>query len=236
MHLAGDFKRKGWSPAKVGCVSIYKNRSQIIEWWKKWGIMKRVIRMHKVSMSCVCQTPLPEPSALHLELATMRRNVQRWRSIIGRNIRQSGTSSNIHPPFKAMMPRHWRSWLHRCDKQHQGASSKNLPLVLVHEHYPKVPRSCAQHQNPPTWPSNKVSSWPSYYPRFPPPPTLLPCPQFPEMEAESSIGQGWGPEEPKTIWPHWRWDEVDPLMEEGGGSTHCYQPDCQSGMVPTCGE
>ena len=27
-HLAGDPKRKGWSPAKVGCVSIYKNWSR----------------------------------------------------------------------------------------------------------------------------------------------------------------------------------------------------------------
>ena len=25
--LAGDPKRKGWSPAKVGCMSIYKNWS-----------------------------------------------------------------------------------------------------------------------------------------------------------------------------------------------------------------
>jgi len=28
VHLAGDPERKGWSPAKVGCMSIYKNWSQ----------------------------------------------------------------------------------------------------------------------------------------------------------------------------------------------------------------
>ena len=39
-----------------------------------------------------------------------------------------------------------RSQLRECDKQHQDASSKNPPLAPVHEHYPKVPRNCAQHR------------------------------------------------------------------------------------------
>jgi len=117
------------------------------------------------------------------------------------------------------------SWPYRCDEQHQGAFSKNLPPVPAHEHYPKVPRNCVQHRNLPIWPSNTVSGWPSDYPRFPPPPTLLHHPQFPVKEAEMSVSQEWGLEEPKIIWPHWRWDEVYPLMEEGGASTHCYQPD-----------
>jgi len=28
---------------------------------------------------------------------------------------------------------------YECDKQHQGASGKNPPLVPAHEHYPKIP-------------------------------------------------------------------------------------------------
>jgi len=35
-----------------------------------------------------------QQSALHLELVTMRRNVQRWQSIVGRNVGRSGTSPN----------------------------------------------------------------------------------------------------------------------------------------------
>jgi len=101
-----------------------------------------------------------------------------------------------------------RSQLHRCDKQLQGASSRNPQLVPVCEHYPKVPKSCVQHQNLPTWLSNKVSSWPSYYPRFPPLPTLLLHLQFPEMEEESSDGQEWDPMELMTMWPHWRQDKL----------------------------
>jgi len=35
VHLTGDPKRKGWSPAKVGCKSIYKNWSQNNRMMKK---------------------------------------------------------------------------------------------------------------------------------------------------------------------------------------------------------
>jgi len=35
VHLAGDPKRKGWSPAKVGCVSIYKHQSRNNRMMKK---------------------------------------------------------------------------------------------------------------------------------------------------------------------------------------------------------
>jgi len=76
-----------------------------------------------------------------------------WKS---QNMSLNGFFQGKHHPAPAVdaLTLNGKEWsgsqLHRCDKQHQGASGKNPPLVPVHEHYPKVPRNCAQHRNPPT--------------------------------------------------------------------------------------
>jgi len=66
-----------------------------------------------IYVMCLSDFAIGAVSTLHLELATMRRNVQRWWSgvrwdgaFIGRNIGRSRTSPNIHPLFKAVMPRY----------------------------------------------------------------------------------------------------------------------------------
>ena len=43
---------------------------------------------------CLSDSTIGAASALRLELATMRRDVQRWWSVIGGNVRQSGASPN----------------------------------------------------------------------------------------------------------------------------------------------
>jgi len=68
-----------------------------------------------IYIMCPSNSAIRAVSALCLELAMMRRNVQRRQSIvgwdgdgvfIGRNIGQNRTSPNIHPLFKAVTPCH----------------------------------------------------------------------------------------------------------------------------------
>jgi len=77
-HLAGDPKRKGWSPAKVSCMSIYKNQSQnnrMME--KKRNDEKSDKNAKGIYVMCPSDSAIRAVSVLCLELATMRRNVQR---------------------------------------------------------------------------------------------------------------------------------------------------------------
>jgi len=66
-----------------------------------------------IYVMCLSDSTIRAMSALCLELATMRRNVQRGQSVvgwdgvfIGRHVGQSRMSPSIHPLLKAVMPQH----------------------------------------------------------------------------------------------------------------------------------
>jgi len=77
-------------------------------------------------------------SALRLELAMMRRNVWRWQSIVGGNIRQSGMSpNNHHHPFTTA---HSPLPIHHCPfttthfPSPPTTSACFTPLPVLHHH------------------------------------------------------------------------------------------------------
>jgi len=79
---------------------------------------------------CPLDSTIGVVSALHLELAMMRRDVQSWRSVIGGNIRWSGVSPNTNlirpwldlhqnsPPIQLPSPNHHSYHYYHQPKPH----------------------------------------------------------------------------------------------------------------------
>jgi len=184
---------------------------------------------------CPSDSAIRAVSALCLELVTMERNVQRQQSIVGwdevfirRNVGQSGMSPNIHPPFKAVTPWHLMKRNGAEVNCVDVTSSTRVPPVKIHHQFQCmniIPRFPGVVFNTKTLPLHQVTKFPVNHPTiqdFLHYPLFFTINNFWKWRQSCPSARNRVQWSQKTIWPHWRQNEVDSSTEGGRGSTHCY--------------